>query len=230
MPRDRPYRLVDRVDYLVERCRGRKILHLGCTNWPYAEQSRAAGMLLHDTLAGVAGDLWGLDSDERGIEELRGLGYHQLVVGDLEHLVSLPDGAVPVPDVIVAGEVIEHLASPGEFLRGVQQLMGPDTTLVVTTVNAYCAFRFAQYALRGRGGVAEPVHPDHVAYYSRATLSLLVERAGLVLSSFSFYDLGREHRPFSRRAVRVVNDVAVRVSPQLADGVIAECTLPGGPR
>jgi hypothetical protein len=108
----------------------------------------------------------------------------------------------------------------------VQHLMRPETTLIVTTVNAYCGFRGALYALRGRGGRQEPVHPDHVAYYSYATLTHLVRRAGLVVGGVAFYDLGREHRPYTRRAVRWLNDAVVALAPQLADGIIVLCRLP----
>ncbi|MBO0181221.1 hypothetical protein J0682_30075, partial [Vibrio parahaemolyticus] len=76
-------------------------------------------------------------------------------------------------DVIVAGEIIEHLNNPGLFLSGVRRFMHRDSKLVITTINAYCAMRFFVYALRGRRGINEFVHPDHVAYYSYSTLRVL---------------------------------------------------------
>ena len=79
-------------------------------------------------------------------------------------------------DVIVAGEMIEHLSNPGLFLKGIQRFMSKDTKLLITTINAYMGMRFWIYGLRGQGGSFEPVHQDHVAYYSYSTLSLLIER------------------------------------------------------
>ena len=105
--------------------------------------------------------------------------------------------------------------------------MNADTQLVITTINAYSALRFAIYGLRGKGGLNEPVHPDHVAYYSYKTLNLLVERAGLKVSEFCFYDIGTDHRPFQPWYYNMVNDVAVKILPQLSDGVIAVCRLGG---
>ena len=219
-----PLPLVQRVDFLLDRCRGKRVLHLGCTNWPYTDAAIADGSLLHLRLGEVAGELHGLDADAAGLARLAARGFAHLHQGDLEALDQVPVDADF--DVIVAGEIIEHLSNPGRFLAGVQHLMRAHTTLVITTVNAYCGFRGALYALRGRGGRQEPVHPDHVAYYSYATLTHLVRRAGLSVDGVSFYDLGREHRPYTRRAVRWFNDALVSLAPQLADGIIVECRRP----
>ena len=67
------------------------------------------------------------------------------------------------------------------------------------------------------------MHPDHVAYYSESTLTVLLERCGYDVVDLAFYDLGHEHRPTAPRAWRAVNDVAVRLAPQLADGLVARC-------
>jgi SAM-dependent methyltransferase len=213
-----PMPLVQRVAFLQELCAGRSVLHLGCTNWPYMGISSADDRFLHAALMRAAAEVWGIDADREGIEVMARDGVTNLHVGDLEKLASVAINRTF--DVVVAGEVIEHLSNPGLFLRGVQRFMGPDTILVVTTVNAYCAFRALAYGLRGKRGRAEPVHPDHVAYYSYSTLRLIAERAGLTMQQFAFYDLGREHRPFTRRGIALFNDMVVSLMPHLADGVI----------
>lgn len=214
-------RAVQRVDYLAQACDGQRVLHLGCVDTPYTQQRLRDGMLLHSRLSLVASDLWGLDADERGLERLRREGFSNLIAGDVEDLerTTLPGSF----DVVVAGEIIEHLSNPGLFLAGVRRCLGPNSSLIVTTVNAYCLMRWLVYALRSRGGEIEPVHPDHVAYYSRATLSLLLHRCGFTVDEFRFYDLGVEHRQFLRRRLRLLNDLGVGFAPQLADGIIARC-------
>jgi SAM-dependent methyltransferase len=218
------FSLVQRAQYLRGICRGRDVLHLGCTNWPYREQSAGDDRFIHFPLVEVGREVWGVDADHEGLAALSAQGVANLVQSDLEHLDQAPIHRTF--DVIVAGEVIEHLSNPGLFLEGVKRFMRPDSVLVITTVNAYCGFRFMIYGLRGQRGSREPVHPDHVAYYSYATLSRLVARAKLEKQRFLFYDLGREHRPFVRVPIRWANDLLVRAFPQLADGVIMECRLP----
>jgi SAM-dependent methyltransferase len=215
--------LVQRVDYLKEVCRGKKVLHLGCTNWPYTQAVLEEETLLHLSLKEIAGELWGFDADEEGLKLLRERGVENLYRADLEQLDQLElDQQF---DIILAGEMIEHLSNPGLFLRGIKRFMRPDSTLVITTINAYCGFRMFMYGLRGRGGRAEPVHPDHVAYYSYSTIHHMLSRENLVARRFLFYDIGHEHRPHNRFYINFINDLCVRFAPQLADGIIIETAL-----
>lgn len=215
--------LVQRVDFIKTVCKDRKVLHLGCTNFPYTEDSISNEMLLHFQLEKIATELYGFDFDQRGLDILKKQGSNKLYQADLENLESVPIDQTF--DVIIGGEIIEHLSNPGLFLNGIKRFMNAETRLVLTTINAYCALRFAIYGLRGRGGRNEPVHPDHVSYYSYKTLSLMLERHGLVLKEFYFYDIGKEHRPFNKWFYNLFNDICVRISPQLSDGVIAVAGL-----
>jgi SAM-dependent methyltransferase len=217
------FSLVQRLDFIRETCRGKRVLHLGCTNWPYTLESLEKDMLLHRELERIASRVVGIDADEQGIETLRGQGSDNLHKADLERLNELD--LDETFDVIVAGEMIEHLNNPGLFLAGIKRFMTGETQLVVTTINAYCGMRFWQYGLRGKRGKNEPVHPDHVAYYSYSTLKLLVERHGLHVEKFLFYDVGKEHRPHNRWYANLLNDISVSIAPQWADGLIAVCRL-----
>ena len=211
--------LVERLDFIKSACAGKKVLHLGCTNWPYTLDAIDAGMLLHDDLAGVASELYGFDFDQQGIDVLVSKGYSNLYQADLEKLDEVDVNEKF--DVIIAGEMIEHLNNPGLFLNGIKRFMNPETQLIVTTINAYCGMRFLIYGLRGRGGSLEPVHPDHIAYYSYSTLKLILERHKFAVDGFMFYNLGKEHRPTKGWLRNFLNDVCVTIAPQWADGVIA---------
>lgn len=215
--------LVQRVEFIKAKCKGNRVLHLGCTNWPYTQDSIDNDMLLHSELAKTAAELYGFDFDQEGIDILNTAGVGNLYRADLEKIEDVDLNETF--DVIIAGEMIEHLNNPGLFLKGIQRFMTPETELVITTINAYSALRFASYSVRGKGGFNEPVHPDHVAYYSYKTLKLVAERAGFVVDSFCFYDIGPEHRPFCPWYLKLINDVSVAISPQLSDGVIAVCKL-----
>ncbi len=103
--------------------------------------------------------------------------------------------------------------------------MKPTTNLVITTINAYCGMRMLTYGLRGQGGMQEPVHPDHVAYYSYSTLRVLIERENLKVDNFAFYNTSKEHRKLAPWKQKFANDISVLIAPQWADGIIAECSL-----
>ena len=213
--------IVQRLDFIKSQCAGKSVLHLGCTNHPYTVDSIEKGMLLHADLKAISEKLYGFDYDESGLQLLREHGYNDLYQADLEQLDKVD--LKKTFDVIVAGEMIEHLSNPGLFLNGIKRFMTPSTKLIVTTINAYGALRLAQYFLHGRGGFNEPVHPDHVAYYSYRTLSLILERHGFAIPEFYFYDIGDEHRGSSRMIYNLFSDLCVAFSRQMGDGVIAVC-------
>ena len=215
--------LVQRVEHLKALCQGKSVLHLGCTNWPYTDIALKDGALLHLQLAENATELYGFDADQEGLDVLAARGVKNLYRADLERLDELD--LHRTFDVILAGEMIEHLSNPGLFLRGIKRFMRPDSTLVITTINAYGGVRMFLYSLRGRGGSAEPVHPDHVAYYSYSTIHHMLSRENITAKRFLFYNLGPEHRPHNRFYLNWVNDVCMLFAPQLADGIIVECEL-----
>ena len=217
--------VVQRLEFIKRVSAGKRVLHLGCTNWPYTLEAIDAGTLLHKDLAEVSSELYGFDYDQEGIDVLASKGYDNLYRADLENLDEV---AIDTTfDVIIAGEMIEHLNNPGRFLEGIKRFMNRETRLVITTINAYSGMRFLVYGLRGQGGNLEPVHPDHVSYYSYSTLKLLLRRHGFNVENFMFYDLGEEHRPHNGKLRNFINDVCVKIAPQWADGVIAVCTLGG---
>lgn len=215
--------LVQRVEYIKKACQGKSVLHLGCTNYPYTKDSIANNDLLHFELENIASELYGFDFDQAGIDILANIGTKNLFRADLEKLDEVPLNRTF--DVIVAGEMIEHLSNPGLFLKGIKRFMRPETDLIITTINAYSGMRFWIYFLRGKGGVSEPVHPDHVAYYSYSTLQVLLNREEIFVKNFLFYDVGPEHRPHSRWYYNLINDLSVMFSSQASDGVIAVCNL-----
>ena len=82
-------RLVQRVDFILEQCTDKKVLHLGCANYPYTDASIENDMLLHFELEKVASSLYGLDSDAEGIDILEKHGSKNVYFADLEKLDEL---------------------------------------------------------------------------------------------------------------------------------------------
>src|SRR5690606_33526523 len=119
--------LVQRVDLILEACAGKSVLHLGCTNYPYTQDAIEKDMLLHHHIEKVAGELYGFDYDQEGLDILAADGTANLFQDDLEDL-----GSVPLDrkfDVIIAGEMIEHMVNPGLFLKAIRRCMGPESSL-----------------------------------------------------------------------------------------------------
>jgi len=83
-------------------------------------------------------------------------------------------------DIIVCGEVFEHLANPGRVLKALREYQKP---VVVTVPNA---FSDSGHFSVSRG--IENVNKDHVAYYSYWTLRELVTRYGFTIYDWYWYN------------------------------------------
>lgn len=220
------YKIKQRVDYILDACRGKQVLHLGCADTPYTRVRLDDGTLLYTMIEDVAAAQYGVDLSAEGIEVLCEQGYRNLAIADAEQIaLQNPFGQVEF-DIIVAGEIIEHLSNPGLFLESLKPLFSkPSAKLVLTTVNAYCAHRFF-YSLLMR---EESVHPDHVSYFSRKTLSRILTMHGYEIEDFSFYPIGREHERYIKkgrtRLLWIIDRLASRFNPTLADGVMVTCSV-----
>ncbi len=125
-------------------------MHVGFADAGCHELNEQSGAWLHEHLARTAGELIGLDLDEAGVERAHAQGYEAYVVDcrDVEALAALD---LAPAEVVVAGEVIEHLDDPGSFLEGLHALVAPGGVLVITTPNAIGLVNTAAPARERRG-------------------------------------------------------------------------------
>jgi 2-polyprenyl-3-methyl-5-hydroxy-6-metoxy-1,4-benzoquinol methylase len=204
---------------LREAANSRAILHIGCTNSPYTKMRLENGTLLHQNLARAKSDgasLVGIDTeldDVRFLKEyLPGL---EIVHGDGCILHDyFGDRQF---DLIIAGDVIEHISNPGSFMASCMRQLTTSGVIIVTTINAFGVARFLKALL-----FHEAVHPDHVAYYSTKTLQVLLRREKLLIRSYGYYQCEPLSGPFSlNRAVSNIIELGVTVVwPQYAEGVV----------
>jgi 2-polyprenyl-3-methyl-5-hydroxy-6-metoxy-1,4-benzoquinol methylase len=165
-----PATLVDRFDHLRDLARGRRVVHVGFVDAGCQSLNEQAGAWLHEHLAGSAAELVGIDVDEAGVQRARARGYEAYAV-DCRDVAALRALELGPADLVVAGEVIEHLDDPGGFFDGIHALVAPGGQLVVTTPNATGLVNAA--ALFGN---YEVNHPDHVVMYTCATLDAMLRR------------------------------------------------------
>jgi len=217
--------VTERTAYLLAACGGKTVLHLGCSDSPYTEVRLKDHSLLFEQIDTVAARQIGLDFDPEGVGRMVAAGLQRVYVGDANDPGNEAYAADRF-DIIIAGEIIEHIADLGAFLGAIRALMERDgAQLILTTVNAYCGYRFVQMLLTGR----ENVHPDHICYFSRGTLETLLRRASLRIVDFAYYPVGSEHkRGLNKGRTRLlwwVDKIARRWFPQLSDGLIALCAV-----
>ncbi len=150
---------VDRIVFLLQQVAGKRVLEFG-----------ASGPM-HDGIVKAAKVVVGVDRvDGQGVV---GFDLDDVAVAHLPEAVS--------PDVIICGEVLEHLANPGWFLQRLKRQYD-GVPVVITVPNAFSKAG-RQHIERGR----ENVNKDHCAWYSWKTMSVLLGRYGYVVKAFYFY-------------------------------------------
>lgn len=222
--------LVDRVDRLLELARGRRVAHLGFVDAGRMDTKAEQGTWLHARLAETAQGLVGIDLGQEGVDVARARGY-EAHAADCQSAESLSALGLERFELVIAGELIEHLDRPGAMLEAVKELLHKDGLLVVTTPNAHALVNFAA-ALLGR----ELVNDDHVSWYSWRTLVTVLSRHGWKPDEVSYYVLprisGGSHlslrggvklRAFT--AFRSLTRPLLRVRPGLADGLVVTARL-----
>jgi len=204
---DAPF-VVDRVALLEALARGRRVLDLGAADGSHLEVHRTGGAWLHARLAAVSAACVGVDLDATVVARLRAEGW------DVRHGDATALDLGEAFDVVVAGEILEHVTDAGGLLDSCARHLTPGGTLVVTTPNAF--------ALHARPGPLAPlmrtggIHPDHVAWYCAATLRQLLDRLG-----WANVAIGYGASPSVGRAKRAFRRAAFRLRPAWSETLIA---------
>jgi SAM-dependent methyltransferase len=206
----RNVKLVDRVDYICKKCDSKKVLHLGATDSPYTEDAIRENRFLHFYLQGVTDELTGIDLDEKMIAYLSvNHDINNIQLGNIEVIDDYPKS---IFDVIVAGEILEHLSNPGNAIQSIAKAATTKTKIIITVPNAYSFKGFCR-ALLG----FEVIHSDHVLHHSLYTLTQLLHRYDLkIVEEFSFVNGG------DGLAAKTAN-LLLRLVPWLAEGIGVIC-------
>lgn len=169
-----------RWDFIIDRCKERVVLHLGCigiTEGSIEEKVRAMleERVIHALIRRHSARVVGIDYDRQSVDDLRRLGYSEIVYGDVMRLKEAPvDGTF---DIVVCGDLIEHLSNPGDMLEGIKRFVTDRSDIIITTPNAFGGLHFLRYLVDKyqEGG-------DHVLSLQLYTLENLLKRHGYTVT------------------------------------------------
>lgn len=154
--------VVDRIAFVVERVRGKRVLDLGASGH------------LHEAIVSAADSVIGLDR----------VSAAGVIACDLDDvtMATLPVPTDFVPQIVVLGEVLEHLSNPGHLLDRLRRRY-PNVLLIVSVPNAFSSIA----ATHMEDGI-ENVNRDHVCWFSYRTLLTLLERHGYEMAECFWYN------------------------------------------
>lgn len=163
----------DRFDLIKPYIEGKKVLDIGFCDW--CDQLREKNVpfeitegWLHGYIEKHAKSVLGIDIAKECIDFLRDKG-HNVKVANAENF-DLNQKF----DVIVAGELIEHLSNFQGFFNSVKKHLREDSLLILTTPNVFYFKEALFLVLRGY----PIVNPDHTCWFDEITLRQLLNRFG----------------------------------------------------
>ncbi len=162
-----------KIRFVAARCRGRDVLDLGCVQ--HDPRNYRSRFWLHKAIREVARSVVGVDLYAEGVERLRSLGF------DVELADAQDFDLGRRFDVIVVGDLIEHLDDLGGLLESCVRHMHPESRLLVSTPNPWY-WRNVLHALRGE----VPNNPEHTCWLCPRTLRQLAARHGLAVVEVRF--------------------------------------------
>jgi SAM-dependent methyltransferase len=192
---------------LIELARGRKVLDLGCIDHSAETALDLGDSWLHSQLRQVADQLVGIDQLADDAATLNERGY-DIRIADVERL-DLGESF----DLVVAGDLIEHLSNPGLFLQSVAEHLDGEGALVVTTPNPFNVEQFAQALFRNQ----IMANLEHTMWLDPRVMHELVARSPFEIVDFKWIDT-RFHfvlkrGRFVRRIVNPLSRLAMRYRP-----------------
>jgi 2-polyprenyl-3-methyl-5-hydroxy-6-metoxy-1,4-benzoquinol methylase len=148
-----------------------RVLDIGCSSG-----------YLAGPLAERGAHVIGIELDEDAAAEARGV-CEEVLVGDVESMeLPFPEHSF---DVVLCGDVIEHLRDAERFLDRVRPLLRPGGRLVLTTPNvANWAMRLGLLAGRWRYSERGILDRTHTHLFTKKTLEEMLERAGYCIVEF----------------------------------------------
>jgi SAM-dependent methyltransferase len=205
---------------------GRRVADIGCCRGQFLSRLQS----YHDIeLTGIE-----IEDEERALAEARGIDAdeHYINVFDGQTMVARLPFADEAVDIVVAGEVLEHLVDTAGFVREVRRVLKPEGALVLSTPNLLW-WKYRLTMLLGR-------YPDclehkrywredfgHVRIFSAERLRSLLEEAGLA----DVHIVGNRLGPLAsltrtpRRVAHALDRLAER-TPTLSNDLIAFARKP----
>jgi len=152
---------------------GRRVLDVGCSSGYLARPLSERG----NTIVGLE-----LDPDSARAAEAY---CERVLVGDVETM-ELPLEPASF-DVVLCGDVVEHLRDPAAALARLRPLLRPGGRLVLSTPNvANWAIRLSLLAGRWRYTDRGILDRSHTHLFTRSTLAETIERAGYEVDRIDF--------------------------------------------
>jgi SAM-dependent methyltransferase len=164
----------DRIAYLCQLVANKSVLDIGVVE--HTMNATESENWLHGHLRRHAAQCLGVDVLETEVGSLREKGFN-VVAADVTQS--------PLPrkfDVVIGGEVLEHLDAPGSFMANCAAMLDAGGRLAITVPNPWYFNVIFKSCFRRYTFIDSA---DHVAWYDAGTLIELGQRHGFRLDRYA---------------------------------------------
>lgn len=173
-----------RLDEIVRLCKNKSVLHLGYVQHSHLyDRLIKEGLWVHANIAAVATDITGIDYLAEDVKIIKDKYGYDGYFGDANKLEDVP--LHKTFEVIVCGELIEHITNPGLMLEGLKRFMHKDSILIVTTPNPW-GKNFIKLVNSGKAEESW-INEEHITWYSYFTLKNTLGRHGFTEERYGYY-------------------------------------------
>ena len=205
---------MDRDKYLISFIKNKEILDLGFLG----ENKKDLFSLLHKFLLKNAKSVCGVDFHKDRINFLKKKGYDVMYddVMTLKNIIS----AKRKFDVVVAGELIEHIENLGLFLDNIKNVLKKDDgVIIVTTPNMFSLRYMIRHIFLKQEtpywkNRSDEIKFGHVVGFSNMLLHNLFMRKGYKIVSHS-YTIKTEYSGFKGNIEKFLSKLIPKLSPSL---------------
>lgn len=169
---------ISKNSLITSMCKNKKVLDLGCIDHSYETAISLGDKWLHRMIKNVSSELTGLDILKEDIEKLNNEGYN-IIYGDAENFQLNQKF-----DIIIAGDLIEHLSNIGLFLNCVKEHMDSNSIFIFTTPNPF-SFEQSMIALFDNRVY---VNSQHTVWLDPNVSWELLSREGFNIIDFHWID------------------------------------------
>jgi SAM-dependent methyltransferase len=198
--------IIPKAELIRSLCQGKDVLDLGCLNHGWRRALELGDDWPHKQLANVARSLVGLDILGEDARVLNERGYN-ILLGSAESF-----NLDRTFDVVVCGDLIEHLSNPGRFLESAALHMHEESVCVITTPNPFNI----EQALLAVFDNRIAVNPEHTVWIDPHVMYELVSRSPLRISGFHWIRTQFEYPVTARlygRIARILAGYVIRKRP-----------------
>jgi SAM-dependent methyltransferase len=163
---------VSRFEIVARYCRGKEVLDIGCVN--HNTNNTSKDHWLHQQIKSVASICVGVDYLEREVEDLKSRGYN-VICADVTHSINLARKF----DVIIIGNLIEHLSSFDGLFLNINRLLKDDGCVLISTANPFYSEQYFYSAFKND----IIINPEHTCWIDPVALEQLIQRYKLITQS-----------------------------------------------